>query len=102
MYCRILPISLFSLIFYFIFYILATLCGMWDLSSLTLGIEPMAPVLGVQSHNHWTAREVPILIFIFYIFLYSFASFDIFSVRILGSKLSMLCILKYLLFCFVS
>ena len=61
---------------------MATLCGMWDLSSLTLGIEPMSPVVEVQSHNHWIAREVPILIFILYIFLYSFASFENFSVRI--------------------
>ena len=82
MYYHILPISQFSLIFYFIFYILATLCGMWDLSSLTLGIEPTAPVVEVQSHNHWAAREVPILIFIFYIFLYSFVFLEIFSVRI--------------------
>ena len=61
-------------------------------------IEPMPPAAEAHSLNRWTTRDVPVLIFIFYIFLYSFASFDIFSVRILGSKLSMLCILKYLFF----
>ena len=33
-------------------------CGMWDLNSRP-GIEPASLVVGAQSLNHWTAREVP-------------------------------------------
>ena len=33
-------------------------CGTWDLSSLTKA-QTLAPALGAQSLNHWTAREVP-------------------------------------------
>ena len=39
---------------------LASLRGMWDLSSWP-GIEPRLPAVETQSHNHWTTREVPIL-----------------------------------------
>ena len=35
---------------------------MWDLVP-QLGIEPRHPALGVQSHSHWTARDVPIGVF---------------------------------------
>ena len=35
----------------------ATICSMWDLSSLTRD-QTNAPVLEVQSLNHWTAKEV--------------------------------------------
>ena len=35
---------------------------MWDLSSLT-GDRVRAPALGAQSLNHWTAREVPNIVF---------------------------------------
>ena len=34
--------------------------GMWDLVPWP-GIEPGLPALGMQSLNHWTTREVPIL-----------------------------------------
>ena len=42
---------------YHLFFFLAALRGMWDLSSL--GIEPMPPAVEAGSLNHWTAREVP-------------------------------------------
>ena len=35
---------------------------MWNLVTWP-GIEPGLPVLGVQSLNHWTSREVPIFFF---------------------------------------
>ena len=37
----------------------AAICSMWDLSSLTRD-QTNAPVLEVQSLNHWTAKEVPL------------------------------------------
>ena len=42
-------------------YCLATLCGMWDLSSLTRD-QTSAPALGARHLNHWTAREVPLML----------------------------------------
>ena len=30
------------------------------------GIEPVLPVVEVQSLNHWTAREVPNILFFFF------------------------------------
>ena len=39
---------------------LATLCSMWDFSTL---IEPELPVMEARSLNHRTAREVPIKLF---------------------------------------
>ena len=44
----------------FLFYFLATPCGMWDPVSQS-GIEPMPHALEVQSLNHWTTREVPVV-----------------------------------------
>ena len=42
----------------FCFYFLATLHGMWDLSSPP-GTETMLfPCCGKQSLNHWTSREI--------------------------------------------
>ena len=49
-----LPYSLASLFVCF----LATLHGMWDLSSLTRD-QSYNPALAAQSPNHWTAKEVP-------------------------------------------
>ena len=36
-------------------------CSMWDLSCPT-GIEPEPPALKVQNLNHWTTREVLLLL----------------------------------------
>ena len=40
-----------------IYLFLATLCGMWDFSSLTRD-RTWGPLQWRQSLNHWTAREV--------------------------------------------
>ena len=45
-----------------VFFFFTTLCSMWDLSSRP-GLIPTPPVLGAQSLNHWTSREVLILCF---------------------------------------
>ena len=37
-------------------------CGLWDLVPWP-GIRPGSPALGAQSLNHWTTREVSVLIF---------------------------------------
>ena len=37
-------------------------CGMWDLASWP-GIEFIPPALGVLSLNHWSTREISLLIF---------------------------------------
>ena len=42
----------------FLFFLLATLCGMWDLSYLT---SNQTHALGVQSLNHWTIKDIPML-----------------------------------------
>ena len=44
-------------------FFLATLHCTQDLSSL-IRIELLTPAVGVQSLNHWTAREVPISSFL--------------------------------------
>ena len=51
------------------FYVFLTLlCVMWDLSSPCgilvpqPGIKPVPPVVGAQSLNHWTTREVPLCV----------------------------------------
>ena len=44
--------------FLIFFYFLATLYGMWDLSSPTRD-GTQAPCIGRQILNHWTTREVP-------------------------------------------
>ena len=44
--------------------ILGMQCSMWDLSSPTRG-QTQAPALEAQSLNHWTIREVPVIIIIF-------------------------------------
>ena len=38
---------------------LATICSMWDLSSLKRDWTHNPPAMEVQSLNHWTTREVP-------------------------------------------
>ena len=40
------------------FVLLAALHGMWDLISQTRD-RTLAPCIGRQSPNHWTARELP-------------------------------------------
>ena len=42
------------------FYFLATLHGMWDLSTPMMG-RPAAPAVEAQNLNHWTTREVAVL-----------------------------------------
>ena len=49
--------------------ILATLHGMWDLTSPTR-VEPAPPAVEAQSLNYWTTREV--LFIIFYMQRFSF------------------------------
>ena len=49
--------SLFYLLI-FNFYILVTLCGLQDLSSLTRD-QTQAPAVKAPSPNHWTTREFP-------------------------------------------
>ena len=44
-------------------YILATSCGLWDLSSSTTD-QTHAPAVGTQSLNHWTPREVPASVYL--------------------------------------
>ena len=46
----------------FFFYFLATLYGMWDLSSPTRA-GTNAPCIERQILNHWTTREVPEIFF---------------------------------------
>ena len=41
----------------FFVYLLAALCGMWDLTP-QLKMEPMPLKLEAWSRNHWTTREV--------------------------------------------
>ena len=56
-----------SLFFLFVFISLAASglsCSMWDLVPWP-GIKPGASASGVQSLNHWTTREVPVLPFLF-------------------------------------
>ena len=48
----------------FFFYFLATLYGMWDLSSPTRA-GTNAPCIERQILNHWTTREVPEIFFFF-------------------------------------
>ena len=43
-------------------------CGMWDLVPWP-GIEPGPSALGARNLNHWTTREVPLLIFFSFIFI---------------------------------
>ena len=43
--------------FFVCLFVLAELCGMWDLSSLTKD-QTCAPVLDTLSLNLWTTREV--------------------------------------------
>ena len=45
----------------------ASPCSVWDLSSQT-GIKPMSPALEAQNLNHWTSREVLILVYFLPIF----------------------------------
>ena len=49
--------------------VLGLSCRMWDLVP-RLGIEPRPPVLGVWNPDHWTTREV--LILILYLNLYQY------------------------------
>ena len=44
------------------YYYFATPCSMWDFSSVTRD-QTHAPVMEAQNLNHWTAREVPKLLF---------------------------------------
>ena len=44
--------------FFFSFYILALLRGIWNLT-YPPGIEPKPPVVEAWSLNYWTTREVP-------------------------------------------
>ena len=53
-----LHLSFFKEIFLNLFY-LAT-CATCGILVLQPGIKPRTPALGAWSHNHWTAREVPI------------------------------------------
>ena len=42
------------------YYFLAILRGMWDLGSQP-GIEPARSAVEVQSLDHWTTREIPVI-----------------------------------------
>ena len=53
--------KLISFFFFFFFFFLAALSGLWDLSS-PVRIKLMPPAVEVQSLNHWTTREVHLLI----------------------------------------
>ena len=44
--------------FFFSFFFLDTLQGIWDLSSLTRD-QTMPPAMEARNLNHWTYREVP-------------------------------------------
>ena len=57
-----LPMCLDSLFSFFLIYLVALISyGMWDLVPW-LGIKPGSPVLGAQSLNCLTTREVPLLL----------------------------------------
>ena len=53
-----MPSHLRLLFFKDIYLFLATLCGMWDFSSLTRDRTWGPPAVEAQSLNHWTAREI--------------------------------------------
>lgn len=57
---NIFQAGIYSFYFLWVFFFLAELCGMRDLSFLTnsRNCDPCAP-LGAQSLNNWTEREVP-------------------------------------------
>ena len=48
---------------YFFFWLLCAACG---ISVPQPGIELKLPVVAAQSPNHWTAREFPVLIYVFF------------------------------------
>ena len=48
----------------YIYIYLATLCVMWDVGS-PIGDQTCAPCSGSMESNHWTAREVPCIIYHF-------------------------------------
>ena len=54
-------IYLKNAIFFSFLSFLAMLRGLWDLSSLT-GDRTWALAVKAQSPNHWTARELPMLL----------------------------------------
>ena len=69
-------------------------CGVWNLPGP--GMEPMSPTLAGGIPTHWTAREVPIDLFVLCCFLLSLLSFFFFEgllsrkLRFLLDKLSAL------------
>ena len=56
--CLCLVPQVYPFIFFFFFF-WPMPCGMWDLSSLTRD-RTCFSALKAQSHNHWTARKVPL------------------------------------------
>ena len=54
--CLVPQVSPFIFLFFFFW---SMPCGMWDLSSLTRD-QTCSSALEAESHNHWTAREVPL------------------------------------------
>ena len=57
-YIYIYSLYIYSIAYIYIYIYIVFTCNMWDLSSQP-GTESALLALEVQSHNHWTTREVP-------------------------------------------
>ena len=62
-------------VFILFFWLLSAACG---ISVPQPGIELKLPVVEAQSPNHWTARELPVLIYVFF-FLIQMGSFSLYT-----------------------